>query len=87
MKHEPVYDWMDYTAKKLQERLLPDIDIDDWMWNDTSFQFVFILNASSRTKAWTTDPQRFCYDADDELDVYAQIDNWIEDMLYGYLKH
>ena len=87
MKHEVIYDWMDYAAKKLQERLLPDIDIDDWMWNETSFQFVFILNASSRTKAWTTDPQRFCYDADDELDAYAQIDNWIEDMLYGYLKH
>ena len=85
--HEPIYAWMDYTAKKLQERLLPDIDIDDWMWNDTSFQFVFILNASSRTKAYVTDPQRFCYDKDDELDAYEQIDNWIEDMLYGYLKH
>lgn len=91
MKHEVIYDWMDYAAKKLQERLLPDIDIDDWMWNDTSFQFVFILNASSRTNEYITDPHRFCYDAEEEEEfgrtAYQQIDEWIENMLYGYLKH
>ena len=90
MKHEPVYDWMDYTAKKLQERLLPDIDIDDWMWGDTSFQFVLVLNASSRERSYSTAPYVLCYDAEEEefgRTAYQQINEWIEDRLYAYLKH
>ena len=90
MEHEVIYDWMDYAAKKLQKRLLPDIDIDDWMWGKTCFSFVLILNASSRERSYSTDSHRFCYDAEEEefgRTAYQQIDEWIEDRLYGYLKH
>lgn len=90
MKHEPIYDWMDYAAKKLKERLKPDIDIDDWMWGETCFRFVLILNASSRERAVVTDPYSFYYSAYDEKEFgetpYQQIDNWIEDRLYQFLR-
>lgn len=83
--HEPIYDWMDYTAKKLQERLKPDIDVDDWMWGETCFQFVLILNASSRERAYATDPYAFYYH-EGEGTAYQQIDEWIEDRLYRFLR-
>lgn len=85
MNQEPIYEWMDYTSKELQKRLKPDIDIDDWKWGKTCFQFVLILNASSRERAYSTDPYSFYYDADGNS-VYEQIDDWIEDRLYRFLK-
>ena len=83
--HEPIYDGMDYAAKKLKERLKPDIDIDDWVWGETCFQFVLILNASSRERATVTDPYSFYYHKD-EGTAYEQIDEWIEDRLYRFLR-
>lgn len=83
--HEPIYEWMDYAAKKLKERLKPDIDIDDWMWGKDCFRFVLILNASSRTRSVITDHYSFYYHKD-EGTAYEQIDEWIEDRLYRFLK-
>lgn len=85
MNQEPIYEWMDYAAEKLKERILPDIDIDDWMWGKDCFQFVLILNASSREKAYTTDPYAFYYH-EGEGTAHQQIDDWIEDRLYRFLK-
>lgn len=51
-----------------------DADIDDIMWNDTSFQFVLLFYDGS-----TSDHLRFCYDEDEELFGTAenQLMDWI----------
>lgn len=86
--NEPIYEWMEYASEKLQNRLKPDIDVDDWMWGKTCFQFVLILNASSRERAYTTDPYSFYYRENDtfERNVYQQIDDWMEEELHRFFK-
>ena len=83
-----VYDWMNYTAKKLRAWLKPNIDIDDWKWGETCFQFVLVINASSRERSITTDPYSFYYDAEDVFgrSAYKQINEWIGNNLHRYLK-
>lgn len=88
MKQEPVLKWIDHAMKRLKMRLKPNIDTDDWMWGDNCFRFVLILYTPQNKYGYTTDHYSFFYDAEDvfERDVYKQIDDWIEETLYRYVK-
>ena len=88
MTQEPVLNWIDHAMKRLKERLKPNIDTDDWQWGSNCFRFVLILYTPENKHGCTTDYYSFSYDAEDvfERDVYKQIDDWIEETLYRYVK-
>ena len=72
-----IYALMDFTRKNLPSKL--EGFIDDWQWNDRSFQFAVLDKQGN-----ASDPYRFIYKDDEEFygSAEEQVLEWIQEVFY-----